>query len=161
MAASLNKATLIGSLGKDPEIKTFSNGNRVANFSIATSESWKDKATGEKKEKTFWHRICVFNPHLIKLAESHLKKGMSVYIEGAIETREYEKDGNKHYTTEIVLKPFNGEIKILTWPKDSKPASGDGAAGTQADIDQQSDLTPAERADARNKLANMEDEIPF
>ena len=159
MAASLNKATLIGTLGKDPEIKTFSNGNQVANFSIATSESWKDKQTGEKKEKTQWHRICIFNPHLIKLAQGHLRKGMSVYIEGAIETREYEQDGVKKYTTEIVLKPYNGEIKILTWPKDSKPASTEG--GTQADIDERADLTPAERADARSKLANMEDEIPF
>ena len=153
MAASLNKATLIGSLGKDPEIKTFSNGNQVANFSIATSESWKDKQTGEKKEKTQWHRICIFNPHLIKLAQGHLKKGMSVYIEGAIETREYEQDGVKKYTTEIVLKPYNGEIKILTWPKDSKPYT----AGADEDEPKQTQL------DAKGSPigGEVDDLIPF
>ena len=155
MAASLNKATLIGCLGKDPEVKTFSNGNQVANFSIATSESWKDKATGEKKERTQWHKVCVFNPHLIKLASAHLKKGMSVYLEGTIETREYESDGTKKYITEIVLRPYNGEIKILTWPKDSKPADGN--------VDESE---PAKRDDGvpLGGFANggkMDDEIPF
>lgn len=147
MASSLNKATLIGSIGKDPELKTFSNGNRVANFSLATSESWKDKATGEKKEKTQWHKVCVFNEHLVKLAESHLKKGMSVYVEGAIETREYENEGVKKYTTEIVLRPYNGEIKILTWPK-NKDAAPEAAAPEK---------------DAKGSVAGqaVDDEIPF
>lgn len=162
MAASLNKATLIGSLGKDPEIKSFSNGNRVANFSIATSESWKDKSTGEKKERTQWHRICIFNEHLIALAEKHLRKGMSVYIEGAIETREYESGGVKKYTTEIVLRPYNGEIKILTWPKDKSESGGD--------VDESEPTTTAalHRSAKAEKDAkgspiggDIDDEIPF
>ncbi len=120
MAGTLNKVTLIGSLGKDPEIRSFSNGNRVASFSIATSESWKDKSTGEKKEKTEWHRISVFNEHLIKLCESHLKKGVKIYLEGQNETRKYEKDGREVYTTEVVLKAFNGVITILDFHRDKE-----------------------------------------
>lgn len=123
MSGTLNKATIIGSLGKDPEIKSFANGNQVANFSVATSESWKDKSSGEKKEKTQWHNVAVFNEHLIKVCENYLRKGSKVYIEGQIETRKYEKDGRDVYVTEIVLPKYKGEITILSSPKKEKEES--------------------------------------
>jgi len=113
MAGSVNKAVIIGNIGSDPEIKTMTSGDKVANFSVATSESWKDKSSGEKKERTQWHRVCVFNQGLINVCENYLKKGSKVYIEGQIETRDYEKDGHKVYTTEIVLRPYRGEIVML------------------------------------------------
>ncbi len=113
--ASLNKVTLIGNVGKDPEIRNFQNGDKVAEFSVATSESWKDKTTGEKKEKTEWHNISVTNQGLVKVIESYVKKGTKLYIEGKLETQKYkDKDGADRYTTKIVLKPFNGEIKLLS-----------------------------------------------
>lgn len=113
MAYSINKATLIGNVGKDPEIKTFQNGGKVAQFSLATTESWKDKASGEKKTETEWHNIVVKNEGLVGIVEKYIKKGSKLYIEGKLETREYEKDGVKKYVTEIVLYPYNGEIVLL------------------------------------------------
>lgn len=128
MAGTVNKVTIIGALGKDPEIRSFQNGGRVANFSVATSESWKDKATGEKREETEWHRVSVFNEHLIKLCENYLAKGVKVYVEGQLKTRKYEKDGRDVYTTEIVLKPYRGEITILDFhrEKEEKPETHKG-----------------------------------
>jgi single-strand DNA-binding protein len=110
--SSLNKAMLIGRVGKQPEVKTFGNGNKVANFSIATSERWKDKS-GERKEKTHWHNIAVFNENLIKVIESYVQKGDLIYLEGQIQTRDWEVDGVKKYTTEIVLDRFNGVLVML------------------------------------------------
>lgn len=111
--ASVNKVFLVGNIGSDPEVKTMQSGDKVANFTVATSESWKDKATGERKERTEWHRVVIFNQNLVTVAENYLKKGSKVYIEGQIETRNYEKDGQKIYTTEIVLRPYRGEIVML------------------------------------------------
>lgn len=114
MAGSVNKVILVGNLGRDPEIRTFQNGGRVANFSIATSESWKDKQTGEKKERTEWHRISVTNEGLIGVIERYVKKGSKLYIEGQLETRKYtDKDGTEKYTTEVVLRPYRGELTLL------------------------------------------------
>ena len=120
MAGSINKVILIGHIGQDPEIRAFQSGDKVASFSLATSESWKDKTTGEKKEKCEWHKVVVFNQGLIKLCESYLAKGSKVYVEGQLETRNYDKDGVKHYTTEIVLRPYNGQITMLDGRKDSE-----------------------------------------
>ena len=121
MAYSINKVTLLGNVGKDPEIKTFSNGGRVANFSVATSESWKDKATGEKKSKTEWHNIVVHNENLVGIVEKYVKKGSKVHIEGKLETRKWAtKEGADRYTTEIVLYPISGEIVLLD-PKTDAP----------------------------------------
>jgi len=112
---SLNKVQLIGHLGKDPEIRSFSNGGRIANLSVATSESWKDKSTGEKKEKTEWHRVTVSADGAVGFIEKYAKKGDSVYVEGKIETRKYaDKDGVEKYSTEIAVKPFGGDFKILS-----------------------------------------------
>jgi single-strand DNA-binding protein len=137
MAGSLNRVMLIGNLGSDPEIKTMQSGDRVANLTIATSESWKDKASGERKEKTEWHRVVVFNQPLVNLAENCLRKGSKVYIEGQLETRSYEKDGKKVYTTEIVLRPFRGEITMLDGRGGSEPQQT-----TQAAIDPNEDSIP-------------------
>ena len=151
MSASLNKVTLIGCLGKDPEIRAFTNGGKVANFSIATSESWKDKATGEKKERTEWTRIAVFNPHLVDVCEKYLRKGNLVYVEGSLQTRKYEKDGREVYTTEVVLRPFNGEIKMLGGKKDA-------GAATHKGFDAQGDVAGPEPAATP---APIDDEIPW
>jgi single-strand DNA-binding protein len=134
MAQSVNKVILVGNLGKDPEIKSMSSGDEVATFSIATSESWKDKS-GEYQTKTQWHNIVVFNQNLIKVVKNYLQKGSKVYLEGALETRSWEnKDGVKQYTTEVVIKKYNGEITML----DSKDGGKfqDKPAQSNDDLDQ-------------------------
>lgn len=114
MAGSLNKVTLIGNLGKDPEIRTMQNGSEVANLALATHESWKDKETGEKKEKTEWHRIVIFSPGLIGVARNYLRKGSKIYIEGQLETRKWQDNSGKDtYTTEIVLRGFDAKMMML------------------------------------------------
>lgn len=119
----LNKVTLIGHLGKDPEIRTMQSGDRVANFSLATTERWKDKTTGEKKEKTEWHRIVIFNKALVDLSEKYIRKGSKIYLEGQLETRKWSdsKTGEDKYSTEIVLRPFNGQIVMLDGKGETKP----------------------------------------
>ena len=115
----MNKVQLIGNVGKDPEIRGLQNGGRVCNLTVATSETWKDKASGDRKERTEWHRVVIFNPHLIEIAERFIRKGSKVYIEGQIETRKWQDAEKKdQYSTEIVLKQFGGEIELL----DRKPA---------------------------------------
>jgi single-strand DNA-binding protein len=120
MSGSLNKATIIGNLGKDPEIKSFQNGGKVANLTVATSESWKDKESGERKERTEWHRVCIVNPGLVEVAQKYLKKGAKVYIEGRLETRSWKdkETGKDRYTTEIMLRPYSGELVMLDARKD-------------------------------------------
>lgn len=114
MAGSVNKVILVGNLGRDPEIRSFQNGGRVANLSIATSESWRDKGTGERKEKTEWHRVAIFNDRLVEVVEKYLKKGAKVYIEGQLETRKWtDQSGQEKYTTEVVLRQFRGELTML------------------------------------------------
>ena len=126
MAGSVNKVILIGNLGRDPEIRSFQNGGRVANFSIATSENWKDRTTGERKERTEWHRVAVFNDALVGVVERFLKKGSKVYIEGQLETRKYtDQSGAERYTTEVVLRPFRGELTML----DGREGGGGGGGG--------------------------------
>ena len=123
MSGSLNKAILIGYLGKDPEVRSFQNGGRAANFSIATSESWKDKESGERKERTEWHRVSILSDGLVTVAEKYLAKGAKVYVEGKLETRKWtDRDGIERYTTEIVLRPYSGEL-ILLDRKDDAPAT--------------------------------------
>mgnify|MGYP000931512225 CR=1 FL=1 len=109
----LNKVIIIGNVGQDPDIRDLGNGRRVANVSVATSESWKDKQTGERKEKTEWHRVSVFNEGLVNLIENHVKKGDKLYLEGQLQTRKYEKDGQDHYSTDIVLQGFDAKLLML------------------------------------------------
>lgn len=114
MAGSVNKVILIGNLGADPEIRSLNSGDRVANLRIATSESWKDKQSGERKEKTEWHRVVVFNENIVKVCEDYLRKGSKVYIEGSIQTRKWEdQSGQEKFSTEIVLQKFRGELTML------------------------------------------------
>ncbi len=143
MAGTVNKVILIGNLGADPEIRTFNNGGKVANLSVATSESWKDKASGERKEKTQWHRVVVSNEALVNLCEKYLKKGAKIYLEGQLETRKYtDKDGTEKYTTEVVVRPYKGEITML-----------DGKKGGETSVEPESVEEP--------KKNEVEDEIPF
>lgn len=117
--AGINKVTLVGYLGRDPEIRTFQNGGRVASFSVATSETWKDKQTGDRKEKTEWHRVAVLSDGLVSVVEKHLKKGGRVYIEGRLETRKWaDKDGHEKYSTEIVLRGHGGVLQMLDGPRE-------------------------------------------
>ena len=150
MAGSVNKVIIVGNLGRDPEIRSFQNGGRVASFSVATSESWKDKATGEKKDRTEWHRISVLNDKLVEVVERYVKKGSKVYIEGQLETRKWtDKDGQEKYTTEVVLRPFRGELTMLDGANSNRGGAGPseepafggsssssgGSIGSSADLD--------------------------
>jgi single-strand DNA-binding protein len=125
MAGSVNKVILVGNLGRDPEVRTFGNGGKVVNLNIATSETWRDKATGDRKERTEWHSVAIFNEGLCKIAEQYLRKGSTVYIEGQLETRKWQdQSGADKYTTEIVLRPYRGEMTLL-----GGKSSGNGDAG--------------------------------
>lgn len=144
MAGSLNKVMLIGNLGRDPEVRSFPNGGKVANLRIATSESWKDKQTGERKERTEWHSVAIMAEGLVKITEQYLKKGTKVYLEGQLETRKWQDQaGNDRYTTEIVLRPYNGVMTILSGGvgqgedrgPDRDSRGGDQQGGGRQDID--------------------------
>ena len=114
MSISVNKSQLIGNLGKDPEIRSFQNGGRVAHFSLATTETWKDKKTGERKEKTEWHQVAIMAEGLVTVAEKYLKKGAKVYVEGRMETRKWtDKEGTERYSTEVVVRPYRGDLVML------------------------------------------------
>jgi single-strand DNA-binding protein len=126
MAGSVNKVILVGNLGKDPEVRRMQNGNPVVNLTVATSDTWRDKATGERKEKTEWHRVVIFSEGLAKVAEQYLKKGAKVYLEGALQTRKWtDPQGVEKYSTEIVLQGFNSTLTML----DGKAGGGAGAGG--------------------------------
>ncbi|MDB5455546.1 MAG: single-strand binding protein [Caulobacter sp.] len=127
MAGSVNKVILVGNLGADPEIRTLTSGDRVANLRLATSETWRDRTSGERKEKTEWHRVVIFNDNLVKVAENYLKKGSTIYIEGAIQTRKWaDASGVEKYSTEIVLQKFRGELTMLGGRGDGAGASAGG-----------------------------------
>jgi single-strand DNA-binding protein len=130
MAGSVNKVILIGNLGRDPEIRRMQNGNPVCNLSLATTDSWRDKQTGEKREKTEWHRVVIFNEGLCRVAENYLKKGSKVYIEGSLQTRDWEdQSGQKRYSTEIVLQGFNGNLTMLDGRDGPSGSGGSGSSG--------------------------------
>jgi single-strand DNA-binding protein len=127
VAGSVNKVILVGNLGKDPEVRSFANGGKVCNFSIATGETWKDKNTGEKREKTDWHNVAIFNENLVRVAENYLKKGSKVYIEGSLQTRKWQdQSGQDKYTTEVVLQNYNGTLVLL-----DRAEGGGGMGGGQ------------------------------
>ncbi len=129
MAGSVNKVILIGRLGKDPDVRTMQSGDKVVSFGLATSETWRDKASGERKEKTEWHNVVIFNENLARVAEQYLKKGSSCYIEGQLQTRKYtDKDGNERQTTEVVLQRFRGELTLLD-SRGGRDSMGDEGGG--------------------------------
>jgi single-strand DNA-binding protein len=126
MAGSVNKVILIGNLGRDPEIRTLGSGDRVANLRIATSETWRDRQSGERKERTEWHQVVVYNDNIVKVVESYLKKGSTVYIEGALQTRKYtDQSGAERYSTEVVLQKFRGELTMLGGRGGADAGAGD------------------------------------
>lgn len=129
MAGSVNKVIIVGNLGADPEVRNFQGGGKVVNLRIATSETWRDKASGERKERTQWHQVAVFSEPLAKIAEQYLRKGSKVYIEGQIETRKWQdQSGADRYSTEIVLRPFKGEITLLDGKRDDEGYARDDAS---------------------------------
>jgi len=130
MSGSINKVILVGNLGRDPEVRRTGNGDPIVSFSVATAETWKDKATGERKERTEWHNVTIFNEALGKVAEQYCKKGTKVYLEGQLQTREYtDKDGNQRKATEVVLQRFRGELTLLDSRRDSGGGGGDDRGG--------------------------------
>jgi single-strand DNA-binding protein len=152
MAGSLNKVLLIGRLGADPEIKQMVNGKSVARISLATSQSWKDKNTGEKKEKTEWHRIVVFNEGLVNVVQQYLKKGAQIYVEGQLTTRKWkdEQSGQDKYSTEIVIQGYNSSLTML------------GGGNTGGGIANDNTQPPSNTSDDSSQISNdMDDEIPF
>lgn len=158
MAGSVNKVILIGNLGRDPEVRTLNSGDKVASFSIATSETWRDRTSGERKERTEWHRISIFNDNLVKVAEQYLRKGSKVYIEGALQTRKYnDANGVEKQTTEIVLQKFRGELTMLDGRGD-----GDGGARGESDAGGYNAGPRTGASGPRESFsADLDDEIPF
>jgi single-strand DNA-binding protein len=172
MAGSVNKVIIIGNLGRDPEVRRLGSGDPVVNLRIATSESWKDKQTGERKEKTEWHQVVIFNTHIADVAEKYLTKGSKVYIEGALQTRKWQdQSGAEKYTTEVVLQRFRGELTILDSPgarddsdrekaqdrRRTGPAEHSGQSTTGGDFGR----SPPPAALNRNKFGDIDDDIPF
>lgn len=156
MAGSVNKVILIGNLGRDPEVRSFQNGGRVASLTVATSESWKDKASGERKERTEWHRVSVMNDNLVTVCERYLKKGAKVYIEGQLETRKWtDKDGQDRYSTEVVLRPYRGELTML----DGR--SGGSSSGSFGGMSEPSMDSGSSFGGSSSSPADLDDEIPF
>ena len=130
MAGSVNKVILVGNLGKDPESRSFANGGKVVSFSVATSENWKDKSSGDRKEKTEWHNVSIFSEGLARVAEQYLKKGSKVYLEGQLETRKWQdQSGNDRYTTDVVLRNFNSSMVLLDGREGGGGGSGGGSRG--------------------------------
>ena len=171
MAGSVNKVILIGNLGRDPEVRSFQNGGKVCNLSIATSENWKDKNTGERKEKTEWHSVAIFQEGLVRIAEQYLRKGSKVYIEGQLQTRKWQdQSGQDKYSTEVVLQGFGGTLTMLDGRDggDSGGAVGaSGGGGSSYDNRQDSGYDsgygggPSQGGGSSAPSRDLDDEIPF
>jgi single-strand DNA-binding protein len=170
LAGSVNKVILIGNLGRDPEIRSMQNGGKVCNLSLATSESWRDKGSGERREKTEWHRVVIFNENLIQVAERFLKKGSKVYVEGQIETRKWsDQSGQEKYSTEIVLRPFRGELTMLDGREGGGGGGsyGGGGGGGGGGFDEAPAREPSRQPPAGGGGGgfgpgpDLDDEIPF
>jgi single-strand DNA-binding protein len=150
MAGSVNKVILIGNLGRDPEVRSFANGGKVVNLNVATSDNWRDKQSGERKEKTEWHRVVILNENIGRIAEQYLRKGSKVYLEGQLETRKWQdQSGQDRYSTEVVLR-FNGQLTLLE-------GRGEGGGGGDYDQDRGGSLG----GESRSPAGALDDEIPF
>jgi single-strand DNA-binding protein len=157
MAGSVNKVILIGNLGADPEIRTLNSGDRVANLRLATSETWRDRGSGERREKTEWHRVVIFNDNLVKVAENYLRKGSKVYVEGALQTRKWtDQSGQEKFSTEIVLQKFRGELTMLDGRGGEAERDDPGYGGGFSSSPRQASSAPRE-----DFSADLDDEIPF
>ncbi|KFB10178.1 single-stranded DNA-binding protein [Nitratireductor basaltis] len=166
MAGSVNKVILVGNLGADPEIRRLNSGDPVVNLRIATSETWRDRGTGERRERTEWHNVVIFNDNLAKVAEQYLKKGAKVYLEGQLQTRKWQdQQGQDRYTTEVVLQKFRGELQML----DTRGQGGDnqigygggGGGGQRSDFGQSSPAEPSGGGGGGGYSRDLDDEIPF
>lgn len=161
MAGSVNKVILVGNLGRDPEVRTLNNGGKVVNLNLATSETWRDKQSGDRQERTEWHKVVIFNENLADVAERFLRKGSKVYVEGQLQTRKYtDKDGAEKYTTEVVLQRYRGELTML----DGK-GEGGGAGGSSGGFGSREDSYAGGGASSggggRGGASDLDDEIPF
>ncbi len=166
MAGSVNKVILVGNLGRDPEIRSTQDGMRIANLSVATSESWRDRNSGERKERTEWHRVVIFNDRLVDVVEKYLKKGAKVYLEGALQTRKWtDNSGQERYTTEVVLQRYRGELTMLDgrggggeggYPDEGPPAEEFGAAASGG-----RSAGGGRGGERRAPIQDLDDEIPF
>jgi len=153
MAGSVNKVILVGNLGRDPEVRSTQDGSKMANFSVATSDTWRDKASGERRERTEWHRVVIFNDRLVDVAEKYLRKGSKVYVEGQLQTRKWtDQGGQERSTTEVVLTRFRGELTMLD-------GRGGGAGGDAGGISEGPADAPA--APSRAGGGELDDDIPF
>ena len=162
MAGSVNKVILIGNLGRDPEVRTFQNGGKVCNLRIATSENWKDRNTGERRERTEWHSVAIFNENLARLAEQYLRKGSKVYIEGKLETRKWQdQSGQDRYSTEVVLRPFAGEMTFLDGRSDSGGSDNYGGGSSRNDYEDRGDGGGQSSGGQSQPAKDYDDEIPF
>ena len=171
MAGSVNKVILVGNLGADPDVRSFQNGGKVANLSIATSDSWKDKTSGERKEKTEWHRVSILSDPLVRICEQYLKKGAKVYLEGQLETRKWtDQSGQERYTTEVVLRPFTGILTMLDGKSGDSSSYGNNSASNGQAFNDQSDsfssFPPAgaygqPSAGPKSGHSDLDDEVPF
>jgi single-strand DNA-binding protein len=166
MAGSVNKVILIGNLGRDPEVRSFPNGGKVCNLRIATSENWKDRNTGERREKTEWHSVAIFSEPLVRVAEQYLRKGSKIYIEGQLETRKWQdQSGQDRYSTEVVLRPYTSTLTMLDGRGDNAGGGsgyGGGSEGGGYDQGYDSGAAPADPYGGGSRPSNdMDDEIPF
>jgi single-strand DNA-binding protein len=166
MAGSVNKVILVGNLGAEPEVRTLPSGNKVVNLSVATSDSWRDKNSGERKEKTEWHRVVIFSEGLAKVAEQYLHKGSKVYLEGQLQTRKWQdQSGQDKYSTEVVLQGFNSALTMLDGRGDNAEGSGTGFSGPREYGNSRSENGGGGRRPAANAPAfepgGMDDDIPF
>ena len=166
MAGSVNKVILVGNLGRDPEVRRLNSGKPVVNLSVATSESWRDRESGERKEKTEWHRVVIFNENLCKIAEQYLKKGAKVYIEGQLQTRKWtdQQSGVDKYSTEVVLQGFTGTLTMLDGRGDSAGAGGDNGGDFGRSSPMEGGREPARiggRSGGASLAEELDDEIPF
>ena len=173
MAGSVNKVILVGNLGRDPESRSFQNGGKVVNLRIATSESWKDKATGERKEKTEWHSVAIFNENLGRIAEQYLRKGSKVYVEGQLQTRKWQdQSGAERYSTEIVLQGFNGTLTLLDkpggaagggggWGDDPGYGGGDTGGGFGGGARSGGASAPSRSGGSSAFDSDLDDDVPF
>ena len=154
MSGSVNKVTLVGNLGRDPEVRAMQNGDKIVQLSVATSDRWKDKSTGEQKERTEWHRVVIFNDALGRIAEQYLKKGSTVYLEGQLQTRKWtdQQSGQEKYTTEVVLQRYRGELTLLG----SRPENQISNDQQNAEIDQSNQISMSD-----DIASDLDDEIPF
>jgi single-strand DNA-binding protein len=166
MAGSVNKVILIGNLGRDPELRSTQDGTRIANLAVATSESWRDRVSGERKERTEWHRVVIFNERLAEIAEKYLKKGSKVYIEGALQTRKWtDQGGQERYSTEVVLQRFRGELTMLDGVGGARGGAPGGAPIEGGYDEGYGEEMPASRpatpARGRTPVNDLDDDIPF